>query len=198
MTVDHARLRALAQAATPGPWHAPGMGEIHAGNHDEIAQILYHGDDEDGFCGTEADADFIAAANPATVIDLLDQLVTAAQHQDDLRTQLQRAHAQVRGLLSERDHAIRERNSALVRAITAEQKLAKITGGLAAIKRSDWDWDGRDDRPDGAWVLFDDVAQMAGLDPDDELDDVLPLRTPLPLNLPASLDLADSEGGSHD
>lgn len=54
-------------------------------------------------------------------------------------------------------------------------------------------------------------ARLAGdADPDDDLDDVLPLasftlnvtpeqRKPLPINLPSlALDMADSEGGSHD
>ena len=65
------KLREAAEAATPGPWHAPGLGELHAENHDEIAQILYAHSDE-GFCGTDADANFMAAANPATVTALLD------------------------------------------------------------------------------------------------------------------------------
>jgi hypothetical protein len=70
--MDIDKLKALALAATPGPWHAPGMGEIHAENHDEIAQILYHtGDDEDMQCGTDADAAYIAAVCPATVLELI-------------------------------------------------------------------------------------------------------------------------------
>ena len=50
---------------TKEPWHAPGLGEIHAENHDEIAAILFHNPDyergEDGFCGTEEDAKRIVA-----------------------------------------------------------------------------------------------------------------------------------------
>jgi len=71
------QLKALALAATPGPWHAPGMGEIHAENHDDIAQITFHtGDDEDCQCGTEADAKFIAGANPAVVLDMIARIGT--------------------------------------------------------------------------------------------------------------------------
>jgi hypothetical protein len=87
-------LRRLAEAATPGPWHTPGMGEIHRPNHDSIAQICFNGGDEDDdSCGTEADGTFIAAANPAAIIELLDELDAAnaeiaALKQDAARYQL--------------------------------------------------------------------------------------------------------------
>jgi hypothetical protein len=70
--MDTDKLKALALAATPGAWHAPGMGEIHAENHEEIAHISYHtGYEDDMQCGTDADADYIAAACPATVLALI-------------------------------------------------------------------------------------------------------------------------------
>lgn len=172
MTADHARLRALAQAATPGPWEdRRNLGwafpetQVVATDIDRKVAVLRNGQlDVSCTIGKAerewANAAYIGAANPKAVLALLDQLVTATQHQDDLRSQLQRAQAQAKGLREERDAAILTRNAALVRAVTAEQRLAA--------------------------------------DPDDQLDDVLPLRQLLPLNLPASLDLCESEGGHHD
>lgn len=69
------KLKAAAEAATPGPWHAPGTGEIHMQSHDSIAQICFRHDfaePEEKF-GTDADAVFIAAANPAAVLALLSE-----------------------------------------------------------------------------------------------------------------------------
>lgn len=45
---------------TPEPWHAPGLGEIHSADHGDIAQICFAVNDE-GACGTEADARRIVA-----------------------------------------------------------------------------------------------------------------------------------------
>lgn len=72
-TVDLADLRAKAEAATPGQWHAPGMGEIHMASCDSIAQICFHNEfaDEDEKFGTEADAQYIAAACPPVVLALV-------------------------------------------------------------------------------------------------------------------------------
>jgi hypothetical protein len=66
-------LKQAALKATPGPWHSPGLGELHTENHDEIAQILYAHTDE-GYCGTDADADYIALANPEAVLSLIAQV----------------------------------------------------------------------------------------------------------------------------
>jgi hypothetical protein len=55
---------------TPEPWHYPGLGEIHAENHDEIAQILYHHEDDDGYCGTDDDAErIVTCVNACAGID---------------------------------------------------------------------------------------------------------------------------------
>lgn len=47
-------------AHTPEPWHAPGLGEIHSANHEDIAQICF-ADPEYSACGTEEDARRIVA-----------------------------------------------------------------------------------------------------------------------------------------
>lgn len=83
----HDKLRELAQAATPGPWTA--CGPSHGGplpkHLDEIA-VDREGDDDDGVSvarcpqgmagikETDADMAYIAAANPSTVLRLLDEI----------------------------------------------------------------------------------------------------------------------------
>lgn len=191
MTADLERLKALALAATPGPWEADNLGWVSSANGELAFKIDQCAD---------GDTHFIAAANPKVVLDLVEQL--------------QRAIVQVRELRGERDAAILERNAALVRAIKAEQQLVRIADGLATVERSDFDWNGRDDNDSGAWVLLSDVEKLVNPDPNDPLDDVLPLAptvgtvmrsnvgklrmASLPINLPASLDLPDTEGGAND
>jgi len=78
MTVDTTKLRELAQAATPGPWRS-----TDAIEWDEcVAEISYwHVFQEEGteLSSMDNDAEYIAAANPATVLALLDEI-------DKLRT----------------------------------------------------------------------------------------------------------------
>ena len=75
MSIDTTKLRELAQKATPGPWHY----ELEHGSYMRI----YSTADTDivtgcGCCGSpnceDADAKFISAANPATVLALLDEI----------------------------------------------------------------------------------------------------------------------------
>ena len=75
MTIDTTKLRELAQAATPGPWNC----ELDCGSRLRIYSETNSGIvDGCGCCGSpncdDADANFIVAANPATVLALLDKL----------------------------------------------------------------------------------------------------------------------------
>jgi hypothetical protein len=97
MTVDRDRLRALAEAATPGSWEAvshPGEGRILAyasvvteRTSDQVA-IVEDARADVGYEEPHAvtpydDAAFIAAADPTTIIQLLNEL-------DDLHRELER------------------------------------------------------------------------------------------------------------
>lgn len=63
--LDREGLRALAEKATPGPWQPSGDSiEVHRGG---TLFVAYRGN------GTYDDAAFIAAANPTTVLALLDE-----------------------------------------------------------------------------------------------------------------------------
>ena len=87
MTVDRKRLRDLALAATPGPWgsfYKQKYGEWHVSvpiGGSSMRWALF----DDG-CRTERpqqDAEFIAAANPQTILALLDALDAAEQPAPD-------------------------------------------------------------------------------------------------------------------
>lgn len=84
--IDKAQLRALAEAATPGPWFSVSRGQYWGEDEGEVRDV----DDQD-VVGAEfvkpigdvdttrgqawrRDTDFIAAANPATIIALLDEV----------------------------------------------------------------------------------------------------------------------------
>lgn len=86
MTIDTTKLRELAQNATPGPWEWCGWDndsfEIVSGGFDSEGRVIGStvvqpdASDEEGYGGVKRreDADYISAANPATVLALLDKL----------------------------------------------------------------------------------------------------------------------------
>ena len=93
-TPDVAELRRLAEAATPGPWE---WDDNHA------RPGLRHGRSFGGVlfrCGAlygpdAADAAFIAAANPAVVLALLDRLAHMREARDAARAEVKRLTAKV-------------------------------------------------------------------------------------------------------
>lgn len=88
MTIDTNELRRLAQAATPGPWYVTGKltryveARIDGGLIQEVAAC--GPTKADGGYGPqqEANARLIAAANPATISELLDRLEAAEKERD--------------------------------------------------------------------------------------------------------------------
>ena len=64
---EREELRKLAEAATPGPWSTAAFQLVI-----DVARRI-----DVGMCGHRDDAAFIAAANPAAVLGLLDQLDAA-------------------------------------------------------------------------------------------------------------------------
>lgn len=94
MTIDINKLRRLAQAATPGPWYVTGKltryveARIDGGLIQEVAAC--GPTKADGGYGPqqEANARLIAAANPATISELLDRLEAAEKERDALRAEV--------------------------------------------------------------------------------------------------------------
>lgn len=94
MTIDTNELRRLAQAATPGPWYVTGKltryveARIDGGLIQEVAAC--GPTKADGGYGPqqEANARLIAAANPATISELLERLEAAEKGRDALRAEV--------------------------------------------------------------------------------------------------------------
>lgn len=86
--INYQALREAAEKATKGRWAVEFDDEIYSTdgvNHEQIAMV---------FSENEArDAAFIAAANPATVLALLDELEAKDQRIAELSHHLQSAHA---------------------------------------------------------------------------------------------------------
>ena len=80
--IDTKKLRKLAQAATPGCWYVErgnyvyGCKEVTDGE-EEWHPVIACTDDDEVNVSFEANASFIAAANPATINELLDRLEAA-------------------------------------------------------------------------------------------------------------------------
>lgn len=90
---DHAELRRLAKAATPGPWtlyvpedyqgpeELPGYGVECA----EGRAIVWGALEPETGCQFDRDAEFIAAANPKTVLAVLDDIDRLKAENEALR-----------------------------------------------------------------------------------------------------------------
>ena len=102
--IDTTKLRELAQQATPGPWEVVycdiGRHEICDGNfnadHEHIGSFVVMADDdaESPFpiiC--EHDAEYIAAANPATVLALMDEIAAMREDLNDARSEFEHVAA---------------------------------------------------------------------------------------------------------
>jgi hypothetical protein len=93
MTIDTTKLRELAQKATPGPWYISAPGE-QAVWHDIKDRRYLIADTSNGFTD-DGNAEFIAAANPATVLALLDELEKRTLRADILEEMVTRAQHHV-------------------------------------------------------------------------------------------------------
>jgi len=83
MTIDKDELRSLASAATPGVWHWEGdvvKNDPYGRTRYQVTTLgktiakIYYSSFEGGPTNAEMDARYIAAADPQTVIALLDEL----------------------------------------------------------------------------------------------------------------------------
>ena len=87
MTVDTKRLRNLAQNATPGPWTRTRDNGVHAGKPKRCIGSMY-------------DSEYVAAADPQTVLGLLEQLEAKEQECEVLHREyanLEAEHARLNG-----------------------------------------------------------------------------------------------------
>lgn len=126
-------LKAAAMAATPGPWSINRTGNTIVSNHSHpVATVsdAFHRQLAGG--GVGKDAEFIAAANPAAVLELLAELEATRKQSQELAKQCGRLGA---------------------RAAIAERKLA--TPVRLPETYSPDPWMGPD--PSGTWLEKEDV-----------------------------------------
>lgn len=126
-TPDVTELRRLAEAATPGPWSTAAFQLVI-----DVARRI-----DVGMCGHRDDAAFIAAANPATVLALLDErdaLLDAAarlahmtEARDNARAEVERLTGRVELVREWIDHRgvdVSDRDGAYMDGYRAAQRHA--------------------------------------------------------------------------
>ena len=124
--IDIKELRRLAQAATPGPWKMLPVGDGRqkfAVANSEFLSILTVTDEGGATFGTvydDADARLIAAANPATVIELLGRLEAA---ESDALEQ-----ARLNGMGASREAALMEKLEAAEKDIALKERIIDALG----------------------------------------------------------------------
>jgi Ead/Ea22-like protein len=116
-------LRRLAEAATPGPWqvingHYPGFREIEGPSFQvSIVMSATNLTFSDG-TQRETDAGFIAAANPQTILELLDKIDQLQADCEKFKNQTFKAQAEYR-TLSEAYSQLQAERDALKKAVDA-------------------------------------------------------------------------------
>jgi hypothetical protein len=101
MTVDHSKLRELALAATPGSWKF----ETPECLYESIWAEAGHDDELYDIPRNSADSEYIAAASPSTVLELLDECERLRSLAADIPDLLADAHTQLVAMTAARDEA---------------------------------------------------------------------------------------------
>lgn len=89
--IDKRALREAAEKATPGPWGIARNGKTITSNQSHPVAVItedFHRLLDNGKTG--GDAEFIASANPATVLALLDELEAKDRRNAELNSMLER------------------------------------------------------------------------------------------------------------
>lgn len=132
-------LRLLAQAATPGPWKACRNHECYEGAYFEIdpedeaeyaakpftrieARTRVVAAAHDLFEFDREDAAFIASANPAAILELLDRLDAAEKERNVLKGKVERMEKRLRLILEEPENTMS--NSKAMREMVKQARLA--------------------------------------------------------------------------
>ncbi|WP_296271766.1 ead/Ea22-like family protein [Pseudomonas sp. UBA6323] len=108
MSIDKVELRRLAKLATPGPWHDHGCGSVSSSVPVKTVARFYHqgraGTLQQGYEGSGANAAFVAAANPATIIALLDEQNQLAAELANVKRQLSDCADSLHGEMLQKYH----------------------------------------------------------------------------------------------
>ena len=130
--MDTKELRRLAQAATSGEWyvvrgnHIYGRKKVTDGE-EEWHPLIACTDDDEVNVNFEANASFIAAANPAAISELLDRLEAAEKERDALRDRLALESQENGALRDSVDRACEERDAlrAKIEAMEKQEPVAE-------------------------------------------------------------------------
>ena len=145
--VDEQKLRQLAEAATPGTWLKEGhtiYSLMHFGWRKGVEQFknrFWTAVYKDNDCPEEerqANVDFIASANPAAILAMLDELQTLRSERTAWRVTAENAEAAVK---QARIDALEEAKL----ACEAEADESKLSAPGASDGRYDWKEDGARD-----------------------------------------------------
>lgn len=115
-TEELAVLRELAENATPGPWFRSSTGNPHM-DGTMSGPYEVHPDSGHRICVTKVgnlenlhNANYIAAANPETIINLLDSLSSLKNEHDRILRLADETHAKLMREMIRADRLARERN----------------------------------------------------------------------------------------
>ena len=134
--IDTKELRRLAQEATPGPWKLLPVGDkskcFAVADIDflSVLTVVYECGTSFGAVYLYGDAKFIAAANPATVIELLNRLEAAEKERDALRAELAQLHKEADKFGDGIDW--------IQRALQAEAKIERTQELETALREFTW------------------------------------------------------------
>lgn len=104
--IDKRALREAAEKATPGPWRIARNGKTITSNQSHPVAVVtedFHRMLANGKTG--GDAEFIAAANPATVLAILDELGLVLKSESEIAIRLMEAKGKIRALEEELEAA---------------------------------------------------------------------------------------------
>ena len=156
-SVNTTELKKLAEAATPGPWIAagPSLGSEFPVYCEEVVVDREH-DDDDGYGICQAptglekesthDMSYIAAANPAAILELLERLAAVEQELEAEREETKRWINAAKWEKEIRKEAEKIADKAVIelealkRAISEAEPVAHIyVGGIYGNELQDWE-----------------------------------------------------------
>lgn len=97
-------LKKLAEAATPGPWKWwtsnswKRLKRDHYGNHENVLEPIVCSDKHPDLIILDVDMEYIAAANPQKILELLQEVETLRADREDARTTFNRLLDELRDL----------------------------------------------------------------------------------------------------
>lgn len=140
--VDTKELRRLAQAATPGGWYVERWNHIYGCKEVTDGEEKWHPviactDDDEVDVNFEANASFIAAANPAAISELLDRIEAAETELAELRSSMKFRTSLIGRTEAERD-ALRAKIEQMERQVPVAKVESWTNGSYTRHYKLKW------------------------------------------------------------